>query len=190
MRLVEYDKSFKMRKKIDKTITMYYSGIVGGLAFLFGLTADIGAAFVFGLLSFFGVFAFVYGIRSMQTSGVYRRIKALDIKDAYLEVSFRGESGILIFSPQTIIYQTMIKGATNKHFEIPVNEDLFMGYGEFKKRKIRDIKYAGYQPCHITFTELPHGTFSRFRFFDVDGALDKVGQQLNDISVFNAEKHQ
>lgn len=189
MRLVDFETSRNMKKAVDRSIALYYSVIVGVIAMFFGFAAGFGAGIVTGIVVFVLLFVLVYGILSMQTNGVYRRIQKLTIENPYLEVSYLNEQGILIFHPQVVMYKTMIVGATNKEFSLPVNEDLFMGFGEFKQKKRHQYKYGGYKRCHITFREMPHGFTRQFRFFDVDGSLDKVEEMLNSINQFNLEKY-
>jgi len=191
MSLIDIQEYLSVKKKLDMRVTLYYSGIAGVLFFLFILFGgDFTAALIIGIVSFLFVFGLVYGILYMQTNKVSKKLGKIQVEGTYLIVTLMNEVGVLSFNQDRIRFKSLLAMANTKSIDIDINEDLFMGYGDFKRRKRDEIKYGVYTKCHITFRAMPHGQVHQFAFFDIGGLIDKVGTTISQFSQFNAEKYQ
>jgi len=191
MSLLNLQEYAKVKKKLDFRITLYYSGLTGIALFFFILLSGlVGTAFIVGILTFLLLFGLVYGILYLQTNSVLKKLGKLEINGTYLVVTLMNEMGILLLDKDQIKYTALLGMSNTKKLDMQVNEDLFIAYGEVKRRKRDNWKYGEYKKCHITLREMPHGMVRHFVFFDIDGLLDKVGEKLGEISVFNSQKYQ
>ena len=189
MNLLDYDRFVASKKELDLRITLYVSGLFSIIFFVLLLfSGSFGIAFGTLIFSFIFLFGLTYGVLFLQTKGVLKKLKDLELEGPFLPVTFRNEQGVLVFTQDKLIYHGLLMGSNNKHVEIPIDEDLFMAFGEYNRKKRHELKYGQYKKCHITLRKMPHGVFYQFSFFDVDGLQEKVGEQLNQVSQFNSEK--
>lgn len=191
MNMLELNVYAEAKKKLDFRITLYYSAMTGIILFILLLFSGlVGAAFGFGIVSFLFLFGLVYTILHFQTNSVLKKLAKLDITEPYVVVTLMNEMGILILGQTEIKYQALLKMSNTKKLELPITEDLFIVYGDFKRKKRHDWKYGQYKKCHVTVREMPHGMVRQFAFYDLDGLMDRIGVRLNEINRFNAEKYQ
>lgn len=191
MTLMDLETYIQTKKKLDLRISLYYSVIVGVILFILPL---LGGSFVGGLvagiLSFGFLFGLVYGLLYLQGNSVAKKLRNMDVDGVYLVVTYMNELGVLVLNQDKVVYHALLAMSNNKKIELPVTEDLFMAFGEYRRKKRDQYKYGDIQKCHITFREMPHGMVRQFSFYNIDGVIDRVGERLNEISVFNAEKYQ
>jgi hypothetical protein len=197
MNLISFELFEKAKKELILRRPMYYSTIFAGLLFLLLLfSGQVGAAFGVGIGVFLFLFLLTYGLLSLQTKTVLKKTQhfAEDVPHInvthFVNGTFAKEEGILCFYDDHIVYKGLIKGAANKEFTIEINEDLFISYGELKRKRMDKFKEGDYQKCHITVRPMPRGIPRQFLFYNIDNALDKVGHRLEEISRFNPQKYQ
>lgn len=197
MNMIPYELFAKAKKELSLRRPMYYSTLFGGGLFLLLLfSGQVGAAFGVGIGVFLFLFLLTYGLLYLQTKTVLKRTKNFTEQVPHINVThfvngtFAKEEGILCFYDDHLVYKGLIKGSANKEFAIEINEDLFMSYGELKRKRTDQFKEGNYQRCHITVRPMPHGIPRQFIFYNIDNAIDKVGHRLNEISRFNQQKYQ
>jgi len=189
--MIDYDKFVEMKKALTLRITIYFSVIFSvAMFFLVLFAGSFGGAFVTLIVSFLFLFGLTYGILVLQNKTVFKKMKELESTVPFLHVTFRNEQGVLYLHEDKLVYEGLILGANNKHFELPITEDLMLSYGEYLRKKRHEYKYGPYKMCHLTAVEMPYRMVRQFSFVDIDGALDKVGEVLNRINKFNQEKYQ
>ena len=190
MRIVELSEYLKLRNKLDKRITIYFSSIVSIVFFLFFVLSDFFEGVLVGVVTFVIMFVIIYGIRVMVNKGVdSKRSKAI-LNGIVLDVNFGGEFGLLEINNDSFKYVSLQKFGLNKVPEIEINEDLFIGVGKYKFGSLQKLKLGKDIKCQITLKSMPHGVLYRFDFYDFNGTLEKVTAELDKVDRFNLEKHQ
>ena len=190
MRLISYDASHQAKLQADKKVAMRFSIFLGVLLFFLGLGGGFGVGLILGLVSFAIFYGLIYGLRLMITKKVYRKLSEVQVEGTYLEVYLQGEMGLLVFTPTVVRYHPLQAGSLHKALEIPINEDLFMAFGDIKPTAMAKLRSGGLPQGFVMLRQMPHGLVRQFLFFEVDGAIEKVGAVLNEISQFRAEKYQ
>ena len=191
MRVLDADKFSHYEKKKARRNAIFFADIAFIVIFLLmGFGGQWGPGIGIGLGVGLLLFLFVYGIASMQINGATRRYRKNEYTEFHFPVRYENELGVLILGPQQITYEALILGATNKRFSINVDENTFMAIGPLEYSKIQRMRTGNVQEAIMNFKEMPHGQFHQFTFLNVEGVLDIVGQRLDEICLFEAEKYQ
>lgn len=197
MNLVPFEVYQKAKKELILRRPLFYSFVLSFVLFIIVLfSGQIGAAFVTLIGVFVFLFVLSYGILWLQTRGVLKRTKNFDEQVPHLNVTlmvsgtFVKEEGLLCFYDDHLVYKTLIVGAANKEIVLEINEDLFIGYGEMKRRRRDKFIDGDYPQCFVMVRPMPHGVVYKFKFNNIDNALEKVAERVEQISQFNAEKYQ
>jgi|LGOV01.1.fsa_nt_gb hypothetical protein len=190
MRLVELRRYLEFRKKLDKRITKYYSGMIGIIIFVLGLFSGLLEAVIGGTVTFLISYAFIYGIRAMASSSAENKRSKVVANGVVVDVTLTGEFGLLAIGENKINYLSLQKFGVNKVPEIVIDEDLFISVGRYKFGKLQKLKLGDDIKCQVTIKSMPHGILYRFDFYDVDSTLEKLTEILESVNRFNVEKHQ
>ncbi|QMS84586.1 hypothetical protein [Candidatus Xianfuyuplasma coldseepsis] len=197
MNLVPFEAYEKVKKELILRRPLFYSFVLSFVLFIVVLfSGQIGAAFVTFLVVFILLFVLSYGILWLQTKGVLRKTKNFEEQVPHLNVSlmvsgtFVKEEGLLCFYDDHIVYKGLLAGAANKEIALEINEDLFIGYGEIKRRRRDKFIDGDYQQCFVMVRPMPHGVVYKFKFNNIDDSLSKVAERIDQISQFNSEKFQ
>ncbi len=190
MRFVDYEHYVQAKKQLDLRMALFASILTGILLFLLGLGGGAGLAFGLGIGGFIILFLLVYGLLRLTEAGADRKRRKIDINLPYLDVTFQGELGILILADDAIVFKALNAMATNKEVVLDINEDLFVSFGEFRRKALDKYRYGELEKCHITVRPMPHGVVRTFVFFNIDNCIESVERRLNEISRFNSAKYQ
>jgi len=190
MRIVELIKFLEFRKNLDNRITLYFSSLFGIIVFVLLILGNLVTAFISGIVTFVIVYGLTYSIRIIVNNGVEKnRLKAV-VNGQILDVTLKGEFGLLGIEDNKISYVSLQKFGVNKMPDIIIDEDLYIGIAKYKFGKLQKLKLGKDVRCQLTFRAMPNGVFRIFDFYDVDGSFDKVNELLNQINKFNPEKFQ
>lgn len=199
MRLVDYKKFLKFRKKLDLRITAYYSGILTIIFYMIILLGsftseepllDLFIGLVFSALVFFIMGATIFFTRSLVNNGVERKRTHEQLDGKVLDVLFEGEHGIIIINEKQIEYKTLTAFSFNKQVINEINENLFISVGKLKYSKLNSIKFGSVEKCHITIRQMPQGAFRRFYFYNIDGIYDEIFELIKSINKFELEDYE
>ncbi len=197
MNLIDFEAFAKAKKELSFRRPMYYSVLFSVIIFIILLfSGQAGLAFGVMIFMFIFLFGLTYIILYFTTKSVLRKTQKFNEPVPHLNVTFNisgmmaREEGMLCLYDDHIVYKGLQVGAVNKEVAIEITEDLMIAYGEFKHRKRDKYVDGPYQKCHITVREMPRGMVRQFVFHNIDNALEKVGERLNQINRFNREKYQ
>jgi hypothetical protein len=194
MKMVNIEEYIETRKKIDKKQGMFFGIVTGALLFVLFIGLNFLAGLIFGLIGFGFIYGLVAWLTTMQANGALKKLQQMEPDDYSLEVNYvsRGinERGLLTLGETTISYQPLLKMPSQKAFQVEINEDLFMAFGDVKRKMLHNFRFGDVQQSHFMYREMPHGVVRQFVFYNLDNLEDKVGERLQQISQFNAEKYQ
>lgn len=192
--MISVEEYIKRRKKIDLRQALFFSIVTGALLFVFLVGVSPGGAFITGILGFAFIFVLVYGLTSLQGNGALKKLQKYDTSQFCFEANFVGEEGsergLVTLLDHSVLYQPLTRMSMEKAFEIPINEDLFMAFGDVKLKMFHKLRFGDVTQSHLTLREMPLGPLRQFVFYNIDNLEDYVGERLNQISQFNAEKYQ
>ncbi len=188
MKLINIEDYILKRKLIDRRQALFFGVIIGVVIFLFLVTVDFLAGFIVGLLSFGFVYGLVFLLTSLQGNTALKKLKEMSFGEYSLEVNFINnginERGLLSLNEDRIIYQPLIRMASQKAFEMEINPNLFLAYGDVKKRKLHKYRFGDITQSHVTVRAMPHGMTYQFVFYNIDDLESRVGERLEQISKF------
>ncbi len=190
MRYVDLNKLIKVREKLSLRVSLIYSATVGGIIFILMV---FGRAFFGGLLTgiiVFGLmFTIIFGLRKLTHKGIERKRSKITFDEKYFDVLLGGEAGALAIYDNSLRYYNLTPGGANKEFEIPITEDLFISINEYKYGKLKALKYGDLKQTIITVREMPLGVVFQFVFYNIEGLQEMVIKRLDEVNIFNLEKH-
>ena len=129
-------------------------------------------------------------MRTIVNGGIDKRRSEVENSDPMIDVTFRGEGGLLVIHENSIEYVNLTKFSQHKIPVLETNEDLFIATGPIEFNKLQKLKFGDTKMCQITIKEMPHGTHYGYYFYDVDGKLNRVVEALDKVNKFNNEKYQ
>lgn len=184
MNLIPLDKQIKARKKVSFNVAKFAGIATFIVLFILALGAGFLGALIFGLLFGGGLFALIYYLREFTHKGVERRRKKLTLSNPHLDVTLNGEIGILEICDDKFVFHNLTPGASKKPFEVPIDENLFIASGDIKYRKIQGMTHKHVASAYIMIKPMPHGLPRQFVYFNIDGAIDKVLEELNRVNKY------
>ena len=190
MRLGDLDKYINLRKKLDKRFAVYYGFWAGIVTFILFIFSNFLTGIMAGAIVFVVVFLIIYIMRTIVNGGIDKRRSEVENSDPMIDVTFRGEGGLLVIHENSIEYVNLTKFSQHKIPVLETNEDLFIATGPIEFNKLQKLKFGDTKMCQITIKEMPHGTHYGYYFYDVDGKLNREVEALDKVNKFNNEKYQ
>ena len=191
MRYVDLNKLIKTREQLSLRISLLYSGLTGIVLFIFIVfSGDFFAGLLTGAIVFGFLFFLIFGLRKLTHKGIERKRSKITFDELYFDVLLKGEVGALSIYNDGLRYYNLTPGGSNKDFDIPITEDLFISINDFKYGKFKALKYGDLKQVIITLKEMPNGLPRQFVFYDIEGLKEMVVKRLDEVNIFNLEKYQ